>query len=83
MRNNTDKPMHDPEHPDDPLMPGMVRDYTMFPQFNCYEDITIEEDTRRAVEWANDPFAQIFLEEIRKEIDAEVIRQICNKALEK
>lgn len=80
MRNNTDKPMHDPEHPDDPLLPGHVRLYEFL---HNYEDITFAEEARRHALWANDPLAQILDQEIQKAIDADVIATICKNAVAK
>ena len=73
MKNNTDKPMHDPEYPDEPLMPGHVRYYEFL---HGYEDVTLEEDERRS----NDPLYTLLVDEIRKEIDREIIATICTNA---
>ena len=73
MRNDTDKPMHDPDFPDDPLASGFTRIYEMF---NWYEDVpNAKIDTEK-----NDPLYKSLAEEIRKEIDAEIVRTICFNA---
>jgi len=65
--------MHDPDHPDDPLMPGHIR---MWEFLHGYEDIPIEKYEAQM----NDPLYQILIDEIRKEIDREIIETICKNA---
>jgi len=57
----------------DPLMPGHVRIYEMM---NWYRDIPIEKYEKQM----NDPLYQIVIDEIRKEIDREIIETICKNA---
>lgn len=73
MRNNTDKPMYDPDYPDHPLQPGHVRLYEFL---HGFEDITLEEEARRIVDWANDPLAQLLDAEMLKEINKQIIAKI-------
>lgn len=59
------------EQDEEPLKPGMVRIYEFL---HGYTDITMEEYN----EMIDDPLYKIFVEEVQKEIDREVIRSVCN-----
>jgi len=67
-RNDTDQPMKidGDEHL---LQPGHVRLYEMF---HFYKDIPIEEYEKEC----DDPLYKLLVEEIRKEIDKEIINTI-------
>lgn len=65
-----------------PVEKGYVRLYTDHTG-RWYEDITIEEHEKRIKEAQDDPFYQFVAEEIRKEIDREIIKQITKGTDEK
>lgn len=58
---------------EEPIQPGRVRIYEFM---HGYEEISIEEYNERVEAYKNDPLCQIIEQEIQKEINAEVIRQI-------
>ena len=71
MKNETNEPIFI-EGDKDPLAPGYIRIYEFL---HGYEDILIEEYERRL----NNPVYEILVEELRKEIDKELISTIIKK----